>query len=173
MKRSLMMTDAWQRVSPLAVIYFFFNRSLNIVKELVLNSGPILIVGIVAIDDRSFWLFVVGLVIIALLLIDTVISYISFRFQVEGQQVNVKQGFFTKELLNLKFQNIQNVNISVPWYFKPFNLVSCTLDSAGSSAKEVSIPGISSEMADLISRQIHQYHQENLKNLALFLCYRY
>ena len=39
MKRSLMMTDAWQRVSPLAVIYFFFNRSLNIAKELVLNSG--------------------------------------------------------------------------------------------------------------------------------------
>jgi len=160
-KRVLMNNPEWHRVSIISVIHFFISRTLRIIKELGFNAGPILLAGYVAVDDRSFWFSIFGLVIFALLLVDTLITYFTFRFQVTDNQIIVKQGFFTREVLDLKFDRIQNVNISVPWYFKPFKLVNCMLDSAGSSAKEASIPGITETFAQNINQQIHAYHQQH------------
>ena len=49
----------------------------------------------------------------------------------------------------------------MPWYFKPFNLVRTTLDSAGSTAKEAEIPGITVERAEEISQIINTYQKQH------------
>lgn len=151
----------WHRVSVISVFHFFISRAISIIKEVGFNAGPILVAGYVTVDDRSFWFGIFGLVFLTLLLVDTLIIYFTFRFQLTDNQIIVKQGFFTREVLDLKFDRIQNVNISVPWYFKPFKLVNCILDSAGSAAKEASIPGITETFAQQISQQIHSYHQQH------------
>ncbi len=150
----------WHRVSFLSVIHFFISRGINIIKEVGFNSAPIIVAGVVAIDDTTFWFSIFGLVFLAVLLIDALILYWTFRFQITHDQIIVKQGYFTKEVLNLKYERIQNINISEPWYFKPFKLVNCMLDSAGSVAKEASIPGITKEAADQVSQQVHNYQLE-------------
>ncbi len=151
----------WYRISVVSIIHFFLTRGFRIIKELGFNSGPIIIAAVVALDNASFWLGLFALAFFATLLLNTLIRYWTFRFQISGNQIVVKQGFFTREVLNLKYDRIQNVNISVPWYFKPFKLVNCILDSAGSTGKEASIPGISNSFAQDIYKQIHNYHQEH------------
>ncbi|MCP3674964.1 MAG: PH domain-containing protein [Gammaproteobacteria bacterium] len=147
----------WHRISFLSVIHFFISRGINIIKEVGFNSAPIIVAGVVAIDDTAFWFSIFGLVLLAILLLDALIIYWTFKFQITHDQIIVKQGYFTKEVLNLKYDRIQNVNISEPWYFKPFKLVNCMLDSAGSNTKEASIPGITKESADRVSQQVLNY----------------
>ncbi|MCP4411477.1 MAG: PH domain-containing protein [Gammaproteobacteria bacterium] len=162
-----MTTDScWHRISILSVVHFFISRGLRLFKTLGLNAGPIIIAAAVAINNASFWFGIFSIFLLSILLTDTLISYLTFRFQICDNQIIVKQGFFTREVLNLKYDRIQNVNISVPWYFKPFKLVNCILDSAGSSNKEASIPGINEHFAQSISQQINDYHQDHQINEA-------
>ncbi len=162
-----MTTDLqWHRISVLSVVHFFISRGFRLIKEVGINSGPIIIAAAVAINNAGFWFGIFSMVLLCILLTDTLISYWTFRFQISDNQIIVKQGFFTREVLNLKYDRIQNVNISVPWYFKPFKLVNCILDSAGSASKEASIPGINQHFAQTISQQINDYHHEHQINKA-------
>jgi putative membrane protein len=150
------LTHQWHRVSLLAIVYFLLSRGLRIIKELATNAAPAFAAILLAVDNKSFWFAMAGIGFIVLIILDVVILYATYRYRIEDDQIQVRQGFFTKELLNLKFARVQNINNAVPWYFKPFNLVRCTLDSAGSSSKEIDIPGItvqrSAEIANIINR---------------------
>lgn len=151
----------WQRVSLISIIYFFVSRGLKIVKELAMNAAPAFVGLLVAVDDKAYWFSIAAIGFIALIIIDIVALYLTFRYRVEDEQIIVRQGVFKKEILNLKYVRVQNINNAVPWYFKPFNLVRCSLDSAGSAAKEVSIPGITIERSDAISEIIHNYQKSH------------
>jgi len=151
----------WQRVSLMAIVYFFISRGLGIIKEVAMNAAPAFAAILIAVDDKAFWFTVAGFGFIGLIIVDVISLYLTYRYRVEDDQIIVRQGVFTKEVLNLKYARIQNINNAVPWYFKPFNLVRCTLDSAGSSAKEVNIPGITNERSDAIANIIHSYQKSN------------
>ena len=153
--------NQWQRVSMLAIVYFFMSKGLKTLKELAMNAAPVFVGLLVAVQDKGFWFTMALFGFIVLIILDILVLYFTYRYRVEKDQVIVQQGLFTKEELNLKFERIQNINNSVPWYFKKFDLVRCALDSAGSSDKEVSIPGITRERADSISEVISRYKREH------------
>lgn len=151
----------WQRVSPLAIVYFFFTKGLGIIKEIGMNSAPALVALLVAVEDKTFWLTIAAVGFLALIILDILALYFTFRYKVEDDQIITRQGVFTKEVLNLKYGRVQNINNAIPWYFKPFDLVRCSLDSAGSAAKEVSIPGIRQERSDAIAEIINRYQKSH------------
>jgi len=121
---------------------------------------PLMVVLLVSVEEKLFWLSVSGVVISSLLIVGSILFYFSYRYKVIDNQVIVHKGVINKEDISLKFERIQNVNISTPWYFKPFNLVNCILDSAGSSGKEINIPGIDIDYAEKLSLKVHQYNQQ-------------
>ena len=151
--------DQWQRVSPLAIIYFFISKGLGIIKELALNSAPAFAAILIAVEDKAFWFSIAGLGFISLIIIDVLALYLTYRYRVEDEQIIVRQGVFTKEVINMKYARVQNINNAIPFYFKPFGLVRCTLDSAGSAAKEINIPGISEARSKEIAKIINRYQK--------------
>ncbi len=153
--------DDWQKISAIAIVHFFFSRGLKLFKELFVNASPALVGILVAFDDKVFWVTASIIAVTVLIIADVVILYLTYRYRVESEQIVIKHGLFTKEVLNLKYPRIQNINISVPWYFKPFKLVRSTLDSAGSTAKEAEIPGITASRADEISAVVNAYQKQH------------
>lgn len=151
--------NQWQKVSILAILHFFFSRGLKLFRELFVNASPAMVGILVAFDDKVFWITSAVSAVVVLIITDVVVLYLTYRYRVESEQIIIKHGLFTKEVLNLKYPRIQNINVSVPWYFKPFNLVRSTLDSAGSTAKEAEIPGITIERAEQISTIINEYQK--------------
>lgn len=155
------MTEQWQRVSPIAIIYFLISSVVKFVKDVALNMMPAVVVLLVSVKDKMFWLSSAGITISLLLVLGSILYYITFRYKVADNQIIVHKGIFNKEDITLKFERIQNINISTPWYFTSFNLVNCILDSAGSTAKEISIPGIDASYAEKLSKRVHQYNQSH------------
>ena len=153
--------NQWHRVSWVAFIHFFISRGVKLFRELFVNASPALVGILVAVDDRSFWFGSAVGAIALLILTDVLIMYFTYRYRIENEQIIIKHGLFTVEVLNLKYVRIQNINNSLPWYFKPFNLLNCTFDSAGSSDKEAEIPGVTSERAELISSVINAYQAKH------------
>lgn len=153
--------NEWHRVSFVAIVHFFISRGVKLARELFVNASPALVGILVAVDDRSFWFSSAAGAIALLIITDVLIMYFTYRYRIEDEQIIIKHGLFTVEVLNLKYSRIQNINNSLPWYFKPFNLLNCTFDSAGSSDKEAEIPGVNQERAQLISSVINSYQSKH------------
>lgn len=158
------MTEQWQKVSPIAIIYFLISGGIKFVKDLALNMTPVIVLLMVSVEDKVFWLSISALLISSALILGSILYYFSFRFKVIEEQVIVHKGIFNKEDISLKFDRIQNVNVSIPWYFTPFKLVNCILDSAGSTSKEIIIPGIDIGYAEELSKKVHSFQHQQTEN---------
>ena len=158
--------NRWHRVSPVSLVHFFISRGLKLARELIINASPAFVGIVVAVDDRSFWLGISAAFIVSLILLDVIVMYITYRYRIEDEQITIKHGLFTVEELNLKYARIQNINNSLPWYFKPFNLLKCTFDSAGSTDKEAEVPGITQQRAKQIADAINSYQAEHVMQSA-------
>ena len=98
----------------------------------------------------------IALSLLTLLLIglSATIYHRRFRFRLEEDAVCVRKGVFRKQELRIRFARIQNVQISHPFYFKPFKLVRFALESPGAAEKEVELPGIPIDLALSMREQI-------------------
>ncbi len=151
----------WQKLSPLALVYFVLHFVVRFIKDGLLNLAPVMVIFVTQVENKLFWgsiglaLFILGLVVYS------VFYYLNFRFKVTDHEVILRKGVMKKERVTLNFAKIQNVNISVPFYFQPFNLVNCTFDAAGSSDQEVGLPGIVSSIGHRMRETIFAYKQQS------------
>lgn len=140
----------WQRVSPVAVVYFF----LKAIPRLI-DFWPALI-GILAAGEslrRYALIYGVPLLVFALLALAT-LQYLFFRFRVEADRIQLKTGVLHKTALTLDFDRVQQAEITKPFYFRPLGLATLGLESAGSQQQEVDIPGIGLEVAEQLRARI-------------------
>jgi len=160
------MNHQWHKVSPVAIIYFLITSIFTHLKNIVINMMPIAVAWLISIENKIYWLSRVGSLVFIIIIIGSVLFYFNFRYRIKDSEVVVKKGVFVKQAISINFEKIQNVNISTPWYFKPFNLINCTLDSAGSAASEISIPGIKLELAQMIMEKVQQQNQSSTHSRA-------
>ncbi|MBE0364614.1 putative membrane protein [Pseudoalteromonas ulvae UL12] len=153
--------QTWQKLSPLSLLYFVLHFVVRFVKDGLLNLAPVVVIFVTQVDNKLFWgsvalgVFAVGLVSYS------VLYYLNFRFKVTDHEVILRKGVVKKERITLNFAKIQNVNIAVPFYFGPFNLVNCTFDAAGSAGQEVGLPGIVSDAGQTMRETIFNYKQQH------------
>ena len=147
----------WQTLSPLAIVFFILRFSIRFLKDGVLNLAPALAVFITQVENKLYWLSIVGAVFVTFLVVYSVLYYRSFKFIVDKDEIKLHKGVLKKEATTLQFNKVQNVNLSTPFYFAPFKLVNCIFDSAGSSAKEISFPGVSIAYAEQTRTDILSY----------------
>ncbi|NVJ96603.1 MAG: PH domain-containing protein [Alphaproteobacteria bacterium] len=139
--------DTWHRLAPAAVIHFIVKFLIGFVKNGVQNVAYLGGIAIFTGDNR--WLILGSLAVGAtvILLAGGILSYLNFRFRMDGRSFLIRKGVFNKKRLTLSFERIQNVAVKEPLYFRPFGLVSLALESAGSADEEVSLAGIPKAMA--------------------------
>ena len=66
----------------------------------------------------------------------------------EDDAVRVRQGLFQRTELRAQFDRVQNVHLSQPFYFRPFDLVRFSLETPGAATAEVELPGIPRTLAE-------------------------
>lgn len=144
----------WTKLSPLSIIHFTLVPIYKFLTQGLQGLLPLFAVILTAGDKRWLILGIIGLVGSVLLLIFAVLSYLRFRFRLEGDQVHIEKGVLNRKVLHLDFDRIQSVDFQEPLYFRPFNLIVLKLDSAGSMTEEVKLGGIKRALADDLRKVI-------------------
>ena len=158
---AIKVSNQWQSLSPIAIVFFILRFAVRFLKDGVMNLAPALAVFITQVEDKAFWAAIAAAAFVVFLVIYSILYYKTFRFKVQGDKVLLTKGVLQKETTTLQFNKVQNINLSVPFYFQPFNLVNCIFDSAGSSQKEISFPGVKQDYAESLRSAIISYKQSH------------
>ncbi len=143
-----MKASDWLRISPVSVLYFVA-RNIN----MALNLWPAL-AGALAVPAAREWLFESGVVGVGLvILVASLINYWFFSFHFDDEKIQIRQGLIFKKNLTLYFERVQEANLEQAIYFRPFNLWTLQLESAGGK-EAVSLPGIHHQLASDIKQLV-------------------
>ena len=150
-------SNNWQRISPIALIYFVLMFIKNIFGNFI-YVAPALLIGYNKIaEDPSFWLpFIYGLS--ALLGLASLLSYYFFQYRLTNQQIEIRSGVFAKKYVNLPFSRIQNVELTEPLYYRPFGYTCMQLDTAGSVKQEAKVVALKKSFAEQLKHEILAAH---------------
>ena len=82
------------------------------------------------------------------------IRYWFFRYQIGADSILIREGVLKKKQLDIKFKRIQAVNTTQNVIFRPFDLVTVQLDTAGSAKQEGYLPAIKSALAESLKARL-------------------
>ncbi len=151
----------WHTLSPLSIIYFVIHFIVRFVKDGLLNMAPAFVIFLTQVEDKLYWGIVAAAGLSVLLIVYAVLYYLNFRYKLTDHEVILRKGVFKKERVTLNFAKIQNINLAIPFYFQPFQLVKCTFDAAGSAQQEVALPGIKSQLAQVMRQNVFSYKESH------------
>ena len=150
----------WQRLSPVSIIYFIIKFTITAVKQWFVNFLPAIAAIAVFADNKIFWLSIIMPTLALLIIIFSFLYYWSFRFMAKDGEILIHRGVIRKERLNLRYDRVQNVNIATPFYYTPFKLVNCVIESAGSKTTEVELPGVNEAFALTMRSEVFMAEQK-------------
>ncbi|MEM1412655.1 MAG: PH domain-containing protein [Pseudomonadota bacterium] len=144
----------WQRVSPVAIIDMLFMA----VKQGAAQALPGLVVlfATAASSEQVEALWIArGMIALMLLSIPwLILSYLRFGYRVGERRIEVRKGVLHRQRLDVEFDRIQNVSILEPFYLRPFGHAVLSIDTAGSSGKEIRLPGLVVQAARALRQQL-------------------
>ncbi|MCR9278261.1 MAG: PH domain-containing protein [Pseudomonadaceae bacterium] len=142
--------EQWQPLSVWSVAYFVVSGFLALARN-VWALFPVVFVGI---QMDQLWL-VLGIASVALaIIIGAVLQYLLFRFRVMASRIEVRQGVLNRRVTSLEFARVQNVSIELPFYYRPLQLVTLKIDSAGSSSDEIHLSALDRSHAERLRANI-------------------
>lgn len=149
----------WQRISPIALVYFM----VAIVKNLINNFVyiiPAIIAGYSHVKENPSLWFPIFIIVVCLLFTSMFLTFYFFQYRLTKQHIEIKSGIFAKKHINLPFDRIQNVKLEQPIYYRPFNSTCLILDTAGSNKQEAKVVAINIDFAENFKQQILAVNQK-------------
>lgn len=145
--------DDWQRLSPLAVLFFFGRMAKGVVGNLPTTLGTLAV--LVAFARESIWNAIFfGIAVMVVLAWIAIVRYGAFRYRIDAQGVRIRQGVLERNELDLQFHRIQSVNIEQSLAYRWFGLVTVSFDTAGSTQQEGHLPAVTRQFADTLRRHV-------------------
>ncbi|GHE87831.1 PH domain-containing protein [Thalassotalea profundi] len=155
-------TDKWQRISPIAMLYFIVKIILGLLGNIVYLAPAVIFGYKEIIAHPHIWLPVATLVLI-LIFIGTFLSFYFFQYRLSNGHIEIRSGVFSKKHINLPFTRIQNVKLEQPLYYRPFNYTCMQLDTAGSNKQEAKVVALKLDFAEALKQEIlSQHHRQNI-----------
>ncbi|WP_339616187.1 PH domain-containing protein [uncultured Gilvimarinus sp.] len=143
-------SNEWQRVSPIATVYFFVKSLPHLV-----NFWPALVPLFAGGEQVRRMALTYGVpAVLLLLVVGVFLQYWFFSFKVEEKRLTLRSGVLNRKRLTLDFERVQQADIAHPFYFRPFNLATLGFESAGSAQQEVDVPGLSVAEAENLRRLV-------------------
>ena len=148
----------WSRISPWAAVFFLGRLAKGVVGNLPTTLGTL--ATLVALGRESIWYAALGLVGVTVLLAAIAVArYLFFRYRIDAQGVQIRQGVFKRDELDLKFHRIQGVNVEQSLVYRWRGLATVSFDTAGSARQEGHLPAVTLQFADALRRQIDERRQ--------------
>ncbi len=96
------------------------------------------------------WWVVLSLyaIVALLLLVSPLLNYYFFTFHVKADELIIQKGVLNKERKAIPLERIQSVNINQNLIQRLLQIVSVEVETAGSKAKELEIPGLDRSFAE-------------------------
>lgn len=137
-------SEQWQRSSIWALLPL-------LVKAVVQWAGVILGGAYLTFSDRFQHYAPYGLTVLTLLIIGSaVLNWRSTLFRVSAQGIELSRGVLQKEHLLLAKSRVQELQVQQPFYFRPLQLFTVSLDSAGSQQQEFYLTGLTAQQLSLL-----------------------
>lgn len=144
----------WHRTSPFAIL-FFIGRTIRLLTKNAWQAlAPLLVLGVAIDGDLVSKLQLAGIVIGALILAASLLSYWFFRFQIGDNTILIRQGWLRKKQLDIKFDRIQAINTQQNPIYRWLGLLTVNFDTAGSAGNEGNLPAVTREFADSLRERI-------------------
>ena len=90
-------TATWQKLSPIAIIYFVLHFIVRFVKDGLINIAPAFAIWVTQVENKLFW-FASGASVLALILVTyATLYYFNFRYKVTEHEIILRKGVFKKE----------------------------------------------------------------------------
>ena len=141
---SLPLNEA-QRQSPVAILIIF----QRLFRTMIRAIWPLFIFYFINPEKTfEYYITIVGIGVIFLSSIRSFISYLTFHFHLDNNELVIREGFFNKTNRNIPFDRIQTINFTQTIVHQFFNVVSLNIDTAGSKGNEFSIKALSKEKAE-------------------------
>jgi putative membrane protein len=143
----------WQRLSPIAILYFAMQIMRNALGNIVYLI-PIIAYSYSSMREHPLiWLPAIA-VLFLFLLLGAFWSFQVYRFRLSNKVVEIRSGIFSKKHLNLPFERIQNVKIEQPIYYRATGFACLQLDTAGSVKQEAKLVALPLILAEQLKQQI-------------------
>ena len=153
--------DEWQRLSPVAILYFAASVFKHLFGNLI-YLVPALVVSYKSVLEHPFiWLPGI-LVAFALLSLFAFASFRVYRYRLTDDNIEIRSGIFSKKHLNLPFSRVQNVKIEQPIYYRFTGHACLLLDTAGSAKNEAKLVAIKLDFAQQLKTRIQSQVQNNI-----------
>ncbi len=154
-----------QRQAPIGLIIF----SIETIRKLIKILWPVLI-PIIAEQGNSKQISVLKeqtyfygtIAVVVFVMINSLLSYWFFRFQIINGELLINKGYLKKIRLSIPLDRIQTVNIKQNIFHKILNLVSVDIDTAGGKDVEVKLIAIKKTVAEALKDEI----QKNAKSIT-------
>ena len=152
-------TKQWQRLSPIAIVYFAFNFIQALVGQFIFIA-PTIVIGYNQLSKNpGLWLPIVILVLI-LLIVSASLKFYYFQYRLSKNTIEIRAGVFRKSHTNLPFARIQNVKLEQPIYYRLTGYACLQLDTAGSVKQEVKVAALPLTFAETLKQQILAQHKQ-------------
>ncbi len=131
-----------RRQSRKSILLYVFKNIRGLIAVLIYSAF-----GTAAL--KYWWVVLLLYVVVGLLLlVSPVLNYYFFTFHVENDELIIQKGVLNKERKAIPLERIQSVNINQNLIQRILQLVSVEVETAGSKAKELEIPGLSRSFAE-------------------------
>jgi putative membrane protein len=151
-------TKDWQRISPIAIIYFLAKIVVGFLSNIVVFLPVLYLSYDNFIANPHLWL-PIGLGIIAVIGLSTFLSFYFFQYRLYQDHIEIRSGVISKTYVNLPFAKIQNVKLEQPIYYRPFGFTCLQLDTAGSAKQEAKVVALKIEFAEQLKKEILAQHK--------------
>jgi putative membrane protein len=155
---NLQSTQDWQRISPIAIIYFLAKFLVAFLSNIVVFLPALYLSYDNIIAHPHLWL-PIGLSIIAFIGLSTFLSFYFFQYRLYQDHIEIRSGVISKTYVNLPFAKIQNVKLEQPIYYRPFGFTCLQLDTAGSAKQEAKVVALKIQFAEQLKKEILAQHK--------------
>ena len=154
-------SDQWQRLSPIAILYFI-NSFIKFVVDEFIYILPGLAIGYSSLREhlgQGLGLLLLAAVL-TLILAGAALSFYFFQYRLSGDHLEIRSGVLARKHLNLPFGRIQNVRLEQPFYYRMTGYACLQLDTAGSNKQEARVVALPLDFAEQLKSEILAHQQE-------------
>ncbi len=151
-------TKDWQRISPIAILYFLAKFLAGFLSNIVVFL-PALYVGYDNFMEHPHLWLPIALGLLFIIITSTFLSFYFFQYRLHKDHIEIRSGVISKKYVNLPFTKIQNVKLEQPVYYRPFGFTCLQLDTAGSAKQEAKVVALKTGFAEQLKKEILAQHK--------------